>query len=1220
MKKFLKLVIAFALLIPFSALAANIGAPWQATTTTPGNIFPVPINGNYFPIIVPYITASSTTATSSFSNGINLTGGCFSVGGICFTGGGGSGTVNSGTSGQIAWYGSTGTAVSGNSNLTYNTGNNTLNLSAGCYRIAGICGSIQNITGGDQLNDFASTNPVSGNILGIDGSQNQATMYYAVNQIGGAWRTIFNFPTNISLFGVDPRASSAGTGLTAHFFNLNDNQLGSTSASDATEVYTNWSHSAANSGSGGCYNVLTLVGGSPTTTPIDNNHNDACIVTVPSYGLLSNSASNFGTFSNPSLNLLDGFGQFTTNGSTLYNLDSWNYPIDYLDYGSSTSQFDIPYQIRDIGTPYQKAYIFTLTGITNIPSNNNADLYSPDGTSSGRLYQVSTYSNTISGGTGNMVFIGTSTPPASGVMTKIYSNAGSSDFTITYSAVALAPASMQYQSSLSVNEKLGITTIGTTTIQKGLTLGNVIGSTQCLHTNSLGQVSGTGSDCGSGSGGALYPFTTLTNFGVTTSATSTPLWAQAGIYASSTSALATTTGIFQDTGGAVYNVKAYGAKGDDSTDDTLAIQKAINAMPAIGGRLYFPTGAYKITNTLSIAHPMTIEGTGMSNLRATTTLSTNSQSSIVLASSTALAFDVHQAGQVTFRNLSIINVSGTTPTAGAGILVEPVDIWQKVDYDSIFVYGFWNNIDSQAGAYWTANNLLLAGPVNDGIKIQNLINHDSGDWSITNSTIAPYTQTANAAIEIQSSGGGKITNLKTNCDDLGCSKRFAYAILGGGASFGSSILLISNDSFESYTTNGVDLTDYPNVTISNSEFGQYGNSGGNAIHLNGTHDVTISNDLFTGDNTPAFAIALTNTTNTHITNNAYDNFVALYNGSGDTGTFVSDENATSGNRDFTQTGNVSFTTGQQLTNGTTIGWVPSASTFGNWENQTSWNGNAFAGLIYFQDRGGNVAVGTTSVNSAYKFVVSGDEFNAGSLTAGKITATSSLVLPYTSGTQCLHEVSGVVSGTGSDCGSGGGGSSVGPVNTLQASNGSGGFIATGTPQLTVGNLLATSTTATSTFAGDIVQGSGSSVFTVDYTGNVGVGTSTPFANLSIQSNLATGDAFVIATSTGKSIGGYDNDGHRFTAGPAPVISSCGTGTGTVVGDDQSGTITTATAATACTMTFAKAYRTAPMCNVTDDSLVGFADISSISTTATTFGISSALTGGHLYYSCAYHRN
>lgn len=137
--------------------------------------------------------------------------------------------------------------------------------------------------------------------------------------------------------------------------------------------------------------------------------------------------------------------------------------------------------------------------------------------------------------------------------------------------------------------------------------------------------------------------------------------------------------------------------------------------------------------------------------------------------------------------------------------------------------------------------------------------------------------------------------------------------------------------------------------------------------------------------------------------------------------------------------------------------------------------------------------------------------------------------------------------------------------------------------------------------------------------NMGIGTTTPYAKLSIQSGSSSGDAFSIATSSGKSVRGEDNSGHAWTSGPAPAISTCGTGTGTVAGDDQSGVITTATAATACTMTFAAAYAATPSCTVSDNSLVGFPDISSISTTAVTFGISSALTGGNLYYQCGYHK-
>lgn len=144
-------------------------------------------------------------------------------------------------------------------------------------------------------------------------------------------------------------------------------------------------------------------------------------------------------------------------------------------------------------------------------------------------------------------------------------------------------------------------------------------------------------------------------------------------------------------------------------------------------------------------------------------------------------------------------------------------------------------------------------------------------------------------------------------------------------------------------------------------------------------------------------------------------------------------------------------------------------------------------------------------------------------------------------------------------------------------------------------------------------------FVKNNTLGVGISTTSPYATLSVQSGSNTGDAFVVATTTRASIGGYDNDGHRFTAGPPPTLSTCGTGSPTITGDDQTGTITTGTAATACTMTFSKAYQQTPVCNFNDDSSTIPGDVSSISTTAITFALGAGLSGGHLYYSCVYHR-
>ena len=64
------------------------------------------------------LSVLSTSASSTFANGINITKGCFAVNGTCV---GGGGTIGNGTQGQVAFYGATGTAVSGTSTLVVAT-------------------------------------------------------------------------------------------------------------------------------------------------------------------------------------------------------------------------------------------------------------------------------------------------------------------------------------------------------------------------------------------------------------------------------------------------------------------------------------------------------------------------------------------------------------------------------------------------------------------------------------------------------------------------------------------------------------------------------------------------------------------------------------------------------------------------------------------------------------------------------------------------------------------------------------------------------------------------------------------------------------------------------------------------------------------------------------------------------------------------------------------
>lgn len=56
-----------------------------------------------------------------------------------------------------------------------------------------------------------------------------------------------------------------------------------------------------------------------------------------------------------------------------------------------------------------------------------------------------------------------------------------------------------------------------------------------------------------------------------------------------------TSGVLWDKGGQVFNVKAYGAKGDGTTDDTAAIQAAQAAASAVSGLVVVPQGQYLTT-------------------------------------------------------------------------------------------------------------------------------------------------------------------------------------------------------------------------------------------------------------------------------------------------------------------------------------------------------------------------------------------------------------------------------------------------------------------------------------------------------------------------------------------------------------------------------------------------------------------------------------------------
>lgn len=144
-----------------------------------------------------------------------------------------------------------------------------------------------------------------------------------------------------------------------------------------------------------------------------------------------------------------------------------------------------------------------------------------------------------------------------------------------------------------------------------------------------------------------------------------------------------------------------------------------------------------------------------------------------------------------------------------------------------------------------------------------------------------------------------------------------------------------------------------------------------------------------------------------------------------------------------------------------------------------------------------------------------------------------------------------------------------------------------------------------------------------FSGFLGNGTTTPdaqYAQLTASSTVnfaGVHDIFGVISGITYLFERIDGFMHLITSGPVPALSSCGTST--VSGNDRNGTVTlNGVALTSCTMTFARAYNTAPDCTVSDNTTASTADLDTTATTVT-FGLSVGLNSGKLFYICQGHQ-
>lgn len=353
------------------------------------------------------------------------------------------------------------------------------------------------------------------------------------------------------------------------------------------------------------------------------------------------------------------------------------------------------------------------------------------------------------------------------------------------------------------------------------------------------------------------------------------------------------------------DAKDFGATGNGLTDDTIALQNAINAAQnAFGAELYIPAGKYKITAQLNVTKHLAIRGAGSQNIGnlagvwqsggGVTPITAVTAGTAILPSSTIAAFVINTPDTVQIRDLAIAYLTVATPATGTtainfgisagnsnfGSLIENVVI-SGADRGVQFT-----NCLSQivrGCTFWECQSYSVFVSNTAGSSIAS-----TGDYAIEGNTFVSGSTASMSHFYAQSGGGMRIVGNKFNTAG---SVNNSYGININPTSSGVSIepVVITGNSIEGvrvgiqFSPGNATATITQSVIAGNQIWGS--NSGpagisGRAIQLTAasasfgqpTSGVIIAGNFLNvdgGGTSSTSIIYIQNTSNVNIASNVY---------------------------------------------------------------------------------------------------------------------------------------------------------------------------------------------------------------------------------------------------------------------------------------------------------------------------------------------------------------